>query len=253
MLLGGGRSTSSNNGDRRSRLQVCIIGHEPLDVLTRDLSDQKGQIYGSAPYSSGHVSYGSCGRIPVLRISTLPRFWKNVTSNNACTRIKGCYAVGNPVGLMWCHGGCRWISFESIDVWTGRISRWKYPSKKRGSEIGGVYLVLQQSLISKRDEQAEKCYYNRSVMGGGKKGIVQFHLQFSNIPSRNSARRRNRLKLNTLRGYLKCSRSFLIHARPEFTIRSRRGRTYVFHGRRGGDRKEGRSSRWLRNEIESPR
>lgn len=107
MLLGGGRSTSSNNGDRRSRLQVCIIGHEPLDVLTRDLSDQKGQIYGSAPYSSGHVSYGSCGWIPVLRISTLPRFWKNVTSNNACTRIKGCYAVGNPVGLMWCHGGCR--------------------------------------------------------------------------------------------------------------------------------------------------
>lgn len=64
MLLGGGRSTSSNNGDRRSRLQVCIIGHEPLDVLTRDLSDQKGQIYGSAPYSSGHVSYGSCGWIP---------------------------------------------------------------------------------------------------------------------------------------------------------------------------------------------
>lgn len=105
MLLGGGRSTSSNNGDRRSRLQVCIIGHEPLDVLTRDLSDQKGQIYGSAPYSSGHVSYGSCGWIPVLRISTLPRFWKNVTSNNACTRIKDCYAVGNPVGLMWCHGG----------------------------------------------------------------------------------------------------------------------------------------------------
>lgn len=67
------------------------------------MSDREGQIY--APYSSGHVS--GVLRLDVAYIyfaSFLEKRDERQCSYKGRT-TRRCYAVGNPVGLMWCHGG----------------------------------------------------------------------------------------------------------------------------------------------------